>query len=115
MTYRFLCLPQDFLQIVISEFSAKGLLGKLLNLAAYDIVKLTDRVLKDADSCQEAAQNLFFDRVLDYEIKNVNDGRLLTNAVNTPDSLLYDHWVPWQIVIDHNRCLLQIDALAADF
>src|SRR5258708_131737 len=57
---------------------------------------------------------MFFNRSANYEIQHYDSLCLLTDAVDPTNSLLNNHRIPWQVIVDENRGALKIDTLAAN-
>ena len=46
-------------------------------------------------------------------VVDMHNRRLLTETVNSTNSLFNNHWIPWQIIVDHRVTKLHIQALAS--
>ncbi|OJW46058.1 MAG: hypothetical protein BGO63_06890 [Candidatus Accumulibacter sp. 66-26] len=67
-------------------------------------------LFKDSDSDFQREVGILFNRTSEVQVVDTNVLGLLTNSVNTTDSLLDAHWVPRKIVVHQCRELLEVKA-----
>ena len=73
----------------------------------------TDRFMKYTYAIEQAYIYVFLNGSLDYHVVDMHNRRLLTETVNSTNSLFNNHWIPWQIIVDHRVTKLHIQALAS--
>ena len=77
--------------------------------------KLPEGTTSNLKPLVEAVINPLVDRVLVDQVEDRHLLLRLAQSVDTADSLLETHRIPWQVVVHHDRAELEVHTFTADF
>ena len=89
-------------------------LQDLRRISRDDRFECTDRGLEDMDAVKQPRQNPLVDRTVIDKVDDQYRFLFLPYPVDSPDTLLDLHRVPWQVIVDDCRAELEVQTFTRD-
>ena len=97
---------------LLFHFGVNLLDGHLLTVIMYFGIKdgfhIAYSALENSNAFQQTDVNFFLNGTCNDEVVDIHNRTLLSETVNTTDTLFHHHGIPWQIVVDHGVAELHI-------